>query len=67
MNDAQDLISKLCTLAGMIMEDTVDVAIVGSGTVEPRDRIRAIADAASNVQILAAAADVVLARSSTYG
>ena len=63
MDDRQDLIDRLCTIAGMILEDASADAISGSvGDEATFARIDLISRAACDASKLAAAALVVLQR-----
>lgn len=59
--DLNDLIEKLCTAAGIIMEDVSPIVIVRGG--DRAERIRQIANAGRNILALAEAASVLAERS----
>lgn len=62
MDDQDKLALRLLTLAGAIMEDGSMVAIIGRGGLELNHRASAVASAASDAQLLAQAAVIVLRR-----
>ena len=62
MDDTQELIDRLCTWVGMIMEDVSAIAILRSGESDATSRIEQIRAAASDIGILAEAASVILRR-----
>ena len=62
MDDAQDLIDRLLTLAGIIMEDASAVALVIENGGDRTARIAATAQAAGDVSALTMAAEVALRR-----
>lgn len=57
-----DLINRLLTIAGTIMEDVSPVAIVSSDDMAVEARITAVLDAGRAISLLAGAADVVWRR-----
>lgn len=59
-NDAADLVARLCTLAGTIMEDTSPVAIVRPA--DPTMVIAEVRQAGNDIAALANAAEVVARR-----
>ena len=62
MDDIRDLIDRLCTWAGMIMEDVSPVAISTGGESDAALRIEQIRAAAADIGALAEAASVILRR-----
>lgn len=62
MDDAQDLIDRLLTLAGMIMEDASAIALVIENGGDRTARIGTTAQAAKDVSALTMAAEVTLRR-----
>lgn len=58
MNDA-DLIARLMTLAGTIMEDTSVLAIIDDGTMSIGARTTAITVAAADIESLAHAVEII--------
>lgn len=62
MDDATDLIDRLCTCAGMILEDVHPIAVVAGTGAAPAARIEALYKAATDVLALARAAAVIAAR-----
>jgi hypothetical protein len=62
MTDAIELIDRLCTFAGMILEDVHEVALVRNASASPTIRIEMIQAAASDVVMLARAAEVIRVR-----
>ena len=62
MDNAQDLIDRLCVAAGMVMEDTIDFAVIRTKTKSQSERIRQIETAGADIAVLAAAARVVSRR-----
>ena len=62
MEDETNLIARLLTLAGSIMEDASPVAIIDSGERSLDQRIAEVAVAADQVSALVGAAKVVRAR-----
>lgn len=63
MDDAKELVDRLCTLAGMILEDASAQAISIGERDQLRSKLRTIRSAAADAVILADAAVVVLERS----
>lgn len=64
MDDAKDLIDRLCTLAGMIMEDaSAEAVAIETDRNKLTSKIRTIRNSAADVATLADAAMVVLRRS----
>ncbi|UVO50178.1 hypothetical protein M0208_06455 [Sphingomonas sp. SUN019] len=61
MDHAHETIDRLCTLAGMIMEDTIETALVRD-LVQTHERITQLAIAGGDIVRLAEAAAVVLRR-----
>jgi hypothetical protein len=61
MDDDADLIARLCTRAGMIMEDTsfLAVTMVGLSDLERTERLHRIAHASHAVDTLVAAANAL--------
>ena len=62
MDNAQDLIDRLLTLAGMIMEDASAVALVIENGGDRTATIAATGQAAKDVSALVMAAEVALRR-----
>ena len=62
MDDSRDLIDRLCTRAGIIMEDVSPVAILTRGECDDASRIEQIRAAAADIAVLADAASVILRR-----
>ena len=62
MDDTDDLIVRLCTCAGMIMEDTSDIALVASAGSALVERVSRIAAAGRDIEALANAAAVIARR-----
>ncbi len=62
MDDASDLIERLCMAAAMVMEDEVEAALVGSTTRSPSACIEAITRAGCDISALASAAEVIARR-----
>lgn len=62
MDESRDLIDRLCTRAGMIMEDVSVVAIVTGRESDAASRIEQIRVAAADIGALAEAASVILRR-----
>ena len=62
MDDAQDLIDRLCTHAGMIMEDLSATAILAQAKSDRRAKIRLIRSAGEDIAALADAAEVLARR-----
>jgi hypothetical protein len=58
--DAADLVRRLCTLAGTIMEDVSTVALVGA--TDPDLAIFKVRQAGADITVLANAAEVVARR-----
>ena len=58
--DVDDLVERLCTAAGMIMEDVSTVAIVRDDDLPAR--VAAVAVAARDIGTMAAAASALLER-----
>ena len=59
MNEGRELIDRLCTAAGMIMEDVVEQAIVSGPAAKLPPRIAAIEQAGRDIVSLARAAAVL--------
>lgn len=62
MDDAQDLIDRLCTHAGMIMEDVIPTAISAGARFDRSKKIQLIRTASQDMAALANAAEVVARR-----
>lgn len=62
MEDANDLIVRLCTCAGMIMEDTSDIALVAGTSGGIGDRVSKVGEAGRDIEALANAAAVIARR-----
>lgn len=65
MEDATDLIDRLCTVAAVILEDIHYTALRHAESPSPSARIEAIRAAASYLTVLAKAAAIVEARFGT--
>lgn len=59
MDDDANLIARLLTLAGTIMEDASTVAIVNDGTRSIEQRVAEIAVAAMDIESLARAVELI--------
>ncbi|MEG3089180.1 hypothetical protein [Sphingomonas sp. PB4P5] len=62
MTNTTELIDRLCTFAGMLLEDVHEVALVRSASSSAGTRIEMIRSAASDAVVLARAAEVIRAR-----
>lgn len=62
MDDADDLIDHLCTLAGMIMEDVSAIALTIDQATERRKKIGIVRAASQDIAALAEAASVISRR-----
>ncbi len=62
MDDARDLIDRLCTIAGMIMEDVSAMAVVIDEAILRGEKIRIIRTASQDIDVLAEAASVISRR-----
>jgi hypothetical protein len=62
MEDADELIGRLCTIAGMVMEDTIDVALIGGATRSRSERLAVISQAGEDVSAIATVAAIVARR-----
>ena len=61
--DASDLVARLCTVAGMIMEDVLPMALVRpSDLAETEGNLASLRQAGLDTAALAAAAEVVARR-----
>jgi len=60
MTTDRDLVQKLLTLAGTIMEDVSAIAIIDDGNMTLEGRIAAVRDAAEQVLALTSAAHVAV-------
>lgn len=66
MDDSRDLIDRLCTLAGMIMEDaSADAVVLDARAEELQSRIEGIRSSATDAASLTEAAIVVARRFNT--
>lgn len=63
--NADDLVPRLLTLAGAIMEDTSAVAILGTAPERRQHAAAEVRAAADDLQSLAAAIDVAIRRTAT--
>lgn len=62
MHDKNDLINRLLTIAGMIMEDEAAVALIDDPTKSCEQRISSIQAGALDIAAIAAAAKVIARR-----
>jgi hypothetical protein len=62
MENADDLIGRLCTIAGMVMEDTIDAALIGAATGSRSERLAVISQAGEDVSAIATVAAIVARR-----
>lgn len=62
MEDAGKLVDQLCTVAGMVFEDTLDAALLRSASGTAAARAAMIEAAANDAVTLARAAAVIVAR-----
>lgn len=62
MDDAEQLIERLLTAAGMIMEDAAEVALIRDNANPVPDRIAAITMAGNDIAALACAAAIIARR-----
>ena len=64
MDDDRELIDRLCTKAGMIMEDaSAEAVVIGQGPDQLREKLEKIRKSAADAATLTAAAAVVFERS----
>ena len=61
MEDADEMIGRLCTIAGMVMEDTIDAALIGA-TGSFSERLAVILQAGEDVSAIASVAAIVARR-----
>ncbi|MEO6153074.1 MAG: hypothetical protein ABIT09_10020 [Croceibacterium sp.] len=59
MRDVEDLVDRLCTVIGMIVEDANVGAIVSTSAVNRRETIAALEVVAADIEVLARAAAVL--------
>ncbi len=62
MDDARELIDRLCSIAGTIMEDVSATAVVIDEATARGDKIRIILTASQDIAALAEAASVISRR-----
>jgi hypothetical protein len=62
MDDCEELVSRLLTLAGAIMEDASAIAIIGEGNLPLAERAAVVSSAAADAGLLAQAAAIALRR-----
>ena len=62
MEDAHDLIERLCIAAGMIIEDTAEHAVAPTRSLATAERIEIISVAGRDIQVISNAAAVIAAR-----
>ena len=62
MDDAPDLIARLLAVAGMIMEDSVEAALIADPGSSLEARIKSVAQAGSDIAAIASAAAAITRR-----
>jgi hypothetical protein len=62
MNDAPDLIARLLAVAGMIMEDTAEAALIADPGSSPEASISSVAQAGSDISAMSFAAAAIARR-----
>jgi len=62
MEEANGLIEQLCLVAGMIMEDSTEAALVASATPGLEQRLALLSEASRDIQAMASAATAIARR-----
>jgi hypothetical protein len=62
MIEAEDLVGRLLTAAGMIMEDTVETALIHAEQISIDDRVAAVLTAGEDIALLARTAIIIACR-----
>ncbi|MCD2317267.1 hypothetical protein LQ954_14055 [Sphingomonas sp. IC-11] len=62
MSEAEDLVIRLLTAAGMIMEDTAEAAVIRIGDIRTDVRVAVVLAAGEDTAVLARAAAIITRR-----
>ncbi len=65
MDDLDDLIERLCALAGMLMEDASALAIAGDPVIARADRLAIVRSAAVDAAAIVDTASILARRAAT--